>query len=94
MARYEDPKESTGPPGDMVYILRKLNGWTISELAKRSGVVRSTIHRIEKNKERFTQKTLDKIAKEFNVSSICFFILKNYTEPIIKLINQNHSQKS
>jgi len=60
--------------GRLLYALRAKNGWSIIELARRSGVDRGTIMRLEqgKVKKRPKAETIAKIAKAFDVSEIMF----------------------
>jgi putative transcriptional regulator len=53
--------------------LRQQKGWSQSELAKRLGVTRSHINKIEKGKTNASIALLERIAKEFGVSVKDFF---------------------
>ncbi len=55
--------------GDVIRKLRTAFGWTLPELAKRSGINQQTIHRIEKGDTREPKRaTLTRIAAAFNLS--------------------------
>jgi len=58
--------------GRLLYALRAKNGWSIIELARRSGVDRMTITRLEQGKLKRSPRaeTVGKIAKALGISEI------------------------
>lgn len=57
---------ATTPPGSTIRALRKAKQWTQEDLAKRAGIDRATVSRIERN-ERYELATLKKIANGLGV---------------------------
>ena len=68
--------------GEMIKSIRKQLGMSQEVLASRSGVIQSTISRIEKNQVDMTFQTLDKICQALSAQLLVFPIL---IEPIDKI---------
>jgi len=53
--------------------IRKAMGLTQEEVALRSGLTQGYINQLESGKRRFTQKSLERIAKGLNINMVDFF---------------------
>lgn len=73
--------------GDKIKELRIEHGWTQEELAQKMGYKsKSTINKIEKNKNDVNQTTAQKFAEAFGCDVSDFFILQPITDKEIELI--------
>src|SRR5476649_430805 len=67
MTDYFSAGRSLAKPGAVLKALRRKNGWTLSEVSRRTGLPTSTLSKVENDKMSLTYDKLARISEGLNV---------------------------